>query len=154
MKRFMKIRSLMLTLFLLLGALPAAATERPFALNGSGVAAFVTDGAGNIIGANPTGSGTATHLGSFTVAGTVTFTLDNGVLRSHGEAALIAANGDNLNVVLDGALDPNTGTDHGIFSIVGGTGRFDGASGSGDFVVTINPITGGFEITVVARINY
>lgn len=154
MKRFTKTRSIMLTIFLLLGAIPAAAVERPFALNGAGVATLITDESGNLIGAIPTGSGTATHLGLWTVAGNVTYTPDNGVLRSSGEATLTAANGDKLEFEIDGVLDPNTATDQGVFRFVGGTGRFEGASGSADFVVTINPLTGGFELTVVGRINF
>jgi hypothetical protein len=156
MKRTFNRRSVLLTVVLLLGALPVAATERPFALNGSGVAAFITDGAGNIIGANVTGSGTATHLGSWTTSGTVNYAPpdENGKIPSSGEATIIAANGDKLNVVLQGLFDPATGTDQGIFSFVGGTGRFAGASGSADFVVTVNPNTGGFELVMVGRINY
>ena len=154
MKRLLNRRTIMLTIILLLGAIPVAAVERPFALNGSGVTAFITDDAGNIIGANVTGSGTATHLGSWTIVGSVTFTPDNGVLRSHPVATATAANGDKLEMVGDGALDPATGTDHGIFRFVGGTGRFAGASGSADFVVTINPITGGLEETSVGSINF
>ena len=154
MKRLLNRHSIMLTIVLLLGAIPVAAVERPFALNGSGVAAFITDDAGNIIGANVTASGTATHLGRWTTVGTVTFTPDNGVLRSHAEVTLTAANGDKLESVLDGALDPATGTDHGILRFVGGTGRFQGASGSCDFVVTLNPLTGGFEFTSVGSINF
>ena len=154
MKRLLNRRTMMITIVLLLGAIPVAAVERPFALNGSGVAAFITDGAGNIIGANVTGSGTATHLGSWTLVGSVTFTPDNGVLRSHPVATVTAANGDKLEMVGDGALDPAAGTDHGIFHFAGGTGRFAGASGSADFVVTINPITGGFEVTSVGSINF
>jgi hypothetical protein len=154
MKRFIRIRSIMLTIVLLLGAIPVAATERPFALNGNGVATFITDEAGNIIGGNVTASGTATHLGSWTTSGRVTFTPDNGVLRSSAEATLTAANGDKLEAVLEGTLDPATFTDHGILRFVGGTGQFQGASGSTDFVVTINPVTGGFELTAVGSINY
>ena len=63
MKRFTKIRTLMPIIFLLLGTIPASAVERAFALNGTGVVTLVTDGSGNLIGAIPTGSGTATHLG-------------------------------------------------------------------------------------------
>ena len=154
MNRFTKIRSIMLTLFLLLGSIPASAAERPFALNGSGVAPFILDEAGNIIGANATGSGTGTHLGSWTTSGIVTFTPDNGVLRSRAEISIISANGDKLDVVLEGALNTSTGTDQGVMSIVGGTGRFEGASGSANFVVIVNPVTGGFDITAVGRINY
>jgi hypothetical protein len=44
--------------------------------------------------------------------------------------------------------------DQGVFYFVGGTGRFEGASGSANFVVSINPITGGFDLTVVGKIDY
>src|SRR5262245_906590 len=102
MKGFTKIGTLMATLFLLLGTISASAVERPFALNGTGVATRVTDGSGHLIGAIPTGSGTATHLGQWTVAGNVSYTPDNsGVLRSSGEATLTAANGDKLIVQID-----------------------------------------------------
>ena len=154
MKRFTKIRALMLTLFLLLGTIPASAVERPFALNGNGVATLITDESGNLTGAIATGSGTATHLGQWTVNGNVKYTPDNGVLRSSGEATLTAANGDKLQVQIDGILDPIAAVDQGVFYFVGGTGRFDGASGSANFVVTINPLTGGFELTIVGKINY
>ena len=170
MKRFIKIRSLMLTIVLLLGTLPVAANNRilpddpqperplalkPFALNGKGLATFITDEAGNVVGASTTASGTATHLGSWTAVGTVRFTPDeNGVVRSSGAATIIAANGDKLEVEVEGVLDPNTGMDQGTFHFVGGTGRFAGASGSANSVVTLNPLTGGFELTLVGKINY
>lgn len=155
MKPFTKIHTLMLTLFLLLGTIPVSAVERPFALNGAGVATLITDESGHLIGAIPTGSGTATHLGQWTVAGAVKYTPDeNGVLHSSGEATLTAANGDKLNFQIDGILDPVAAVDQGIFRFVGGTGRFAGASGDANFHVSINPVTGGFELTVVGKINY
>jgi hypothetical protein len=156
MKRTFNRRSVMLTVVLLLGAIPVAATERPFSLNGSGVASFITDGAGHIIGANVTGSGTATHLGSWTTSGTVNYAPpdENGKIPSSGEATIIAADGDKLNAVLQGSFDPATGTDHGVFRFVGGTGRFAAASGSANFVVTVNPRTGGFELVMVGTIDY
>lgn len=154
MKRFTKTRTLMLTLLLLLGTIPASAVERPFALNGVGVATLITDESGNVIGAIPTGSGTATHLGQWTTTGTVKYIPDNGVLRSSGEATLTAANGDKLQFLIDGIFDPIAGVDQGVFRFVGGTGRFEGASGELNFVVTLNPLTGGFELTAVGTINY
>ena len=154
MKRFTKIRTMMLMLFLLLGTIPASAVERPFALNGTGVATLITDESGNLIGAIPTGSGTATHLGQWTVSGTVKYTPVNGVLKSSGEATLTAANGDKLQIQIDGILDPIAAVDQGVFHFVGGTGRFEQVSGSANFVVKINPLTGGFELTVVGKINY
>lgn len=155
MKHFTKIRTLMLTLLLLLGTIPALAVERPFALHGSGVANLITDPSGIPIGAEATGSGTATHLGQWTVIGNPKYTLDsNGVFHSSGPATLTAANGDKLQVEINGILDPVAGVDQGVFYFVGGTGRFEGASGSANFVVNINPLTGGFDLTVVGRIDY
>ena len=154
MKRFTKIRTLMPILFLLLGTIPVSAVERPFALKGAGVATPITDESGNLIGAIPTGSGTATHLGQWTVTGKVNYTPDNGVLRSSGEGTLTAANGDKLQFQIDGILDPVASVDQGVFRFVGGTGRFEGASGTANFVVHINPLNGGFELTAVGKIDY
>lgn len=154
MKRFSKIHTLMLSLFMLLATIPVSAVERPFALSGTGVAPLIVDGSGNLIGATPTGSGTATHLGQWTVSGNVHYTPVNGVLKSSGDATITAANGDKLQIQIDGILDPVAAVDQGVFHIVGGTGRFEGATGEADFVVAINPLTGGFELTVVGKINY
>jgi hypothetical protein len=157
MKRSLNIRILALAISLLLGSLPVVAAERPFALNGNGASTFITDGAGNIIGANVTVSGTATHLGMFTAVGTVQFTPDPnnpGRILSSGTAIFTASNGDKLRFALNGALDLATGVDMGVFRFVGGTGRFDGAGGAGDFVVELNPATGAFKFTAVGRINY
>jgi hypothetical protein len=157
MKRNLSIRLLALTISLLLSLLPVQAAERPFAFDGSGTATFITDGAGNVIGANITASGTATHLGLWTAAGTVHFTPDPnnpGRLLSSAALAFIAANGDKLQIMLNGNLDPAAGFDMGVTQFVGGTGRFAGASGSGQFVVQINPFTGAFKTTAVARINF
>lgn len=155
MKHIMNIRTLMLALIMILGAIPTFAVERPFALKGAGVAPLITDGDGHVIGATPTGSGTATYLGQWTVAGNVHYTPDsNGVLHSSGDATLTAANGDKVQIQIEGILDPVAGMDQGIFHIVGGTGRFEGATGDANFVVTINPLTGGFDLTVVGKINF
>jgi hypothetical protein len=154
MKHFTKIRTLMFTLFLLLGTIPVSAVERPFALKGSGVATLITDEAGHPIGAIPTGSGTATYLGQWTVSGNVRYTPVDGVLKSSGEATLTASNGDKLNLQIDGTLDPAAFVDQGVFHFAGGTGRFENASGDANFVVSINPLTGGFDLTLVGKINY
>jgi len=154
MKRFMKIHTLTLVVFLLLGTIQVSATERPFALSGTGVATLIIDGSGNLIGVTPTGSGTATHLGQWTVTGNVQYTPVNGVLKSSGNATLTAANGDKLQVHIEGILDPVAAVDQGVFSFVGGTGRFEGATGETNFVVSINPLTGGFDLTIVGKINF
>jgi hypothetical protein len=155
MKRFTKIRTLLPVLFLLLGTIPVSAVERPFALSGSGVATLILNEQGIPIGAIPTGSGTATHLGQWTVTGKVNYTPDaNGVLHSSGDATIVSSNGDKLQVQIEGILDPVAGMDQGVFHIVGGTGRFENATGEANFVVQINPVTGGFDLTLVGKINY
>ena len=155
MKSFTKIRTLLVTLMLLAATIPVSAIERPIALQGAGVATLITDEAGNPTGAIATGSGTATHLGQWTVTGNVKYTPDsNGVLHSSGEAAITAANGDKLRFQIDGVLDPIAGVDQGVFYFAGGTGRFEGATGSANFVVNINPVTGGFDLTLVGKVNY
>jgi len=67
---------------------------------------------------------------------------------------LTAANGDKLQFQIDGILDPIAAVDQGVFHFMGGTGRSAGASGDANFVVTINPVTGGFELTLVGKIDY
>lgn len=155
MKRITKIRTLILTLFMLLATIPASAVQRPFALSGSGTATLIVNEQGLPTGSVATGSGTATHLGQWTVTGNPQYTPDaQGVLHSSGEATLVAANGDKLFIQIDGVLDPVAGVDQGTFYFLGGTGRFEGASGSAQFVVNINPVTSGFDLTVVGKIDY
>lgn len=133
---------------LLLGSLPAAAIERPFSLTGAGT---LTDG---IINA----SGRATHLGLFTETGELSLIPDPNnptLILASGPVTFTAANGDALEGRLeDGVLDVTTGIATGVFRFSGGTGRFAGASGTGDFVVIQNLVTGAFEVTAVGTLDY
>ena len=147
-----------------MGTLPVAAVERPFALNGTGAATFITDGAGNPIAADVTSSSTATHLGLSTTVGRVNYSPANdpdhpGRLLSSGTGTITAANGDTILIEFNGVLDPPapgsvTAIDKPLFRFVGGTGRFVGASGKADAVVVVNLLTGAFEITMVGNIDY
>src|ERR1051325_2226917 len=109
MKRSLLMKFLVLTLTLLVGSLAVTATERPFSLNGTGIAVPILDGNGNVVGAEPTGSGNATHLGMFTNTGHVDFTPDASnptILHPSGGGVFTAANGDKLNfVIITGALE-------------------------------------------------
>jgi hypothetical protein len=161
MKRILNLTVFALAAFLLLGTLPVMAIERPFALNGTGVATFLTDAAGNPIGANVTSSSMATHLGLCTTVGTISFSPDPdhpGRLLSSGTGTMTAANGDKVQLEFNGSLEPTPGsptaTDKPVFRFVGGTGRFAGAHGSANAVVVINLLTGAFEITMVGDIDY
>ena len=151
------IRFVALTISLLLSFLPVQAAERPFAFDGSGAATFIMDTAGNVTAANVTASGTATHLGLWTASGTVKFAPDPnnpGRLLSSAQLAFVAANGDQLQVKLNGDLDPAAGFDKGVVQFVGGTGRFAAASGFGEFVVELNTATGAFKTTMVGNLNF
>jgi hypothetical protein len=50
-------------------------------------------------------------------------------------------------------LDTNTGIATRVFIFIGGTGRFEDASGSADFVVMQDP-SGPFEVTATGSIDY
>ena len=164
MKRILNSTLIALVAFLLLGSLPVLAIDRPFALNGKGFATFITDGAGNVIGADVTSSSNATHLGLCATVGRVNYTPANdpehpGRLLSSGTGTITAANGDTIQIEFNGVLDPptpgsSTAIDRPVFYFVGGTGRFVGASGKADAVVVVNLLTGAFEITMVGNIDY
>ena len=158
MKRFVKVRSLILVFALLLGSISVSAAERPYAANGNGLATFITDGAGNVVGATVVVSGNATHLGLFTGTGTLQFLPDaNDPNISHpaGEVTYVASNGDRLPTVIeDGRMDLRTGIATGYMVFQSGTGRFEGASGRAAIVVEQNFVTGAYTFTMVGNINY
>ena len=158
MKRFVTVKTLILAFALFLGTIPVSATERPYAGNGNGIATFITDNAGNVVGATVTVSGNATHLGLFTGTGTIQFLPDaNDPNISHpaGEVTYVAANGDRLPTVIDnGRMDLRTGIATGDMVFQSGTGRFEGASGRAAIVVEQNFVTGAYTFTLVGNVNY
>jgi hypothetical protein len=158
MKSFVTVRSLILVFALMLGIIPVSATERPFASNGNGIATFIKDGAGNVVGATVTLSGNGAHLGLFTGTGTIQFLPDaNDPNISHpaGEVTYTAANGDRLPTVIEnGRMDLRTGIATGDMVFQSGTGRFEGASGRAAIVVEQNFVTGAYTFTMVGNINY
>jgi hypothetical protein len=158
MKSSRSIKFLVLTFTLLIGSLAVTATERPFSLTGKGIAIPIIDGNGNIVGAEPTGSGNATHLGLFTNTGRVSFTPDPTnptILHPSGGGVFTAADGDKLNfVIVTGDLDLTTGIGTGEFDFTGGTGRFVNATGRTSGVIQQNVITGAYELTLVGNIDY
>ena len=121
MKRFVTVRSFILVFALLLGMIPVSATERPFASNGNGVAAFITDGAGNVVGANLTLSGHGTHLGLFTGTGKIQFVPDANdpnIVHVPGEITLYSfqrrSSSDSYREWSDGPSNWNRDRRHGV----------------------------------------
>ena len=158
MKRLVTVKTLNLVFALLLGLIPVSATERPFASSGNGVASFITDGAGNVVGANLMLSGNGTHLGLFTGTGRIQFVPDANdpnIVIVPGEITYVASNGDRLPTIIEnGRMDLRTGIATGDMVFQSGTGRFEGASGKAAIVVEQNFITGAYTFTLVGNINY
>jgi hypothetical protein len=79
------------------------------------------------------GEGQATHLGRFTVSADVAVVVATGIPQ--GTWTLTAANGDMLFLAMGGhGIDATHG--FGAFTVVGGTGRFQGATGSYEQIIT------------------
>jgi len=156
MKRFITIKSLILAL--LLAIIPVSATERPFASSGNGVASFIIDGGGNVVGANLMLSGHGTHLGAFSGAGKIDFVPDPNdpnIVIVPGEITYVASNGDRLPTVIEnGRMDLRTGIATGDMVFQSGTGRFEGVSGKAAIVVEQNFVTGAYTFTMVGNINF
>jgi len=156
MKRFITATSLILAL--LLAIIPVSATERPFASSGNGVASFIIDGGGNVVGANLMLSGHGTHLGAFSGAGKIDFVPDPNdpnIVIVPGEITYVASNGDRLPTVIEnGRMDLRTGIATGDMVFQSGTGRFEGVSGKAAIVVEQNFVTGAYTFTMVGNINY
>ncbi len=51
MKRFVTLKTLILVFAMLLAIIPVGAAERPYAASGNGLATFITDASGNVVGA-------------------------------------------------------------------------------------------------------
>ena len=86
-----------------------------------------------IVSVNVNATGNASQLGSFAVA--IPHTVNIGTRTATGEYLFVAANGDTLTATFEGASMP-TAADPTVLAIVehatitGGTGRFEGATGS------------------------
>lgn len=78
------------------------------------------------------GIGNATHLGLFTTQSSYTDIYDAGgnLIGTEGHDIFSAADGSELYMDWSAVLNPDY-TEDGTFEFSGGTGRFEGASGSG-----------------------
>lgn len=117
-------------------SVPATAGEQvPFKGQSSGVVKTVGfDPVAGIVYVHGEGTGTATHLGYFTVTGDVQIHLPApGIVL--GTYTLTAANGDKIFLTMGGrGIDSTHGL--GNFLVIGGTGRFQGATGNYQQIIT------------------
>ena len=130
-----------------------------FALPGRAAAQVVphfSSGVAHFTGPNDfVGEGHATHLGRYTEVGHVSFKPSGtpGLLTVTGDIVYTAANGDELHATVFGKLDPATGAINARLTYVGGTGRFDDATGSSVLVGQLDP-SGAISVAVVGTIEY
>jgi hypothetical protein len=119
------------------GIATVAAKAVPFKGRSSGVVTTLGPPVGGVVKTRVEGQGQATHLGRFTLIGDVDLDVVTGL--PEGTWTLTAANGDKLFLEMDGhGIDPLHG--FGAFTVVGGTGRFEGATGYYEQIITF-----GFE---------
>lgn len=123
----------------------AAAVERPHASHGT--AQFTPTGF--------VGAGLATHLGRYTEVGGITFGEPTGPtsVAVTAWAVYTAADGDRLCARFFGELDFQTGAINATVTYVGGSGRFDGASGSATLTGQLLP-DGTISVSVQGTIDY
>ena len=125
---------------------PAQAGERP----------HVSHGTAQFVNANDfVGAGKATHLGHYNEVGSAQFspTADPTVFRVDGWSIYTAANGDQLFASLTGQLNASTGVITATVTYVGGTGRFNDASGSAKLTGHILP-DGTIAVAVKGTIDF
>ena len=124
----------------------AEAGERPH--NSRGTAQFVN--ANDFVGV-----GKATHLGHYNEIGSAQFspTADPTVFQIDAWSIYTAANGDQLFAVFTGTLNGLTGNITATVTYLGGTGRFDDASGSAVLSGQLLP-GGSIEVAVKGTIDY
>lgn len=125
---------------------PVQAEDRP----------YVSRGTAHFVSANDfVGAGTATHLGHYDEVGSAQFspTADPTVFQIDAWTIYTAANGDELYAIHTGYLNGLTGAITTTITYVGGTGRFDDASGSATLSGQILP-SGTITVTVQGTIDY
>ena len=132
----------------LLGVCVAFAAAAAAAGAGSGVpfkgkdtfGAAVIGGSGSVIETADSGSGTATHLGRFTMVAGETVDLV-AMTVTNGRFTLTAASGDTISGTYSGTVQPGLTGYLVSGPITGGTGRFAGATGTIVFDGTVDAAT-------------
>ena len=137
--------ALLLAILLMGTTLAAASARKPLPLKGSIEAVETYQVNGPTMFVTATGTGEATHLGRYTVSYEVEVDLPTGT-GTGLSAQYVAANGDTLFAEGSGQAtptdDPTVFVVVETFTITGGTGRFDGATGNFTEERRVNIVTG------------
>ena len=156
-----KLLAAVLAAFTLIGAATAGKPMVPFKGQSSGVVRTVGfDPELGVVSVHGEGQGEATHLGRFTATADVSIYVLTPNFVVIGNWTYVTANGDKLfaHGIGSAGADPLHGV--GSFTITGGTGRFKGASGSFQQIITfaflgstvqVNPYT---EVLFNGTISY
>lgn len=146
MRRFVAILGVVAILAFVAGPVMASGDEhRPFKGTAQGYGMVVPDAACPAFGGLRsvfTQTGYATHLGKIVMDND--HCTPSGPWVDGGEMTIIAANGDEVSITYTAGPVPQVGEDPMRFDVpiefvvVGGTGRFEGASGGGHMTVTIS----------------
>lgn len=137
--------ALLLAILLMGTTLAAASARKPLPLKGSIEAVETYQVNGPTMFVTATGTGEATHLGHYTVSYEVEVDLPTGS-GTGLSAQYVAANGDTLFAEGSGQAtptdDPTVFVVVETFTITGGTGRLDGATGNFTEERRVNIVTG------------
>jgi hypothetical protein len=150
-----------LSLFVFSLALTAPVAGRPVPFKGAWTGVTVSADLTNfpVVAVVSTGTGELTHLGRYEMTSPHTSHVFTG--ETIGDQLFTAANGDTLTAFCEGFPQPQPdGTVVGGLAceITGGTGRFEGASGSYEFFLVASPLPDGSgfatEATITGEISY
>jgi hypothetical protein len=149
-----------LAVVLVLGMSPAVFAVSPVPFEGSGSGTF-SDTSSNTVAL--TGSGHYTHLGltTITATSTITGTSACGGFTATEQDTYAGANGDAVYLTVHEVFCSTSASNvfllSGTFTVTGGTGRFEGASGSGTIQATatfLAATSGSFSGTTAGTIAY
>jgi hypothetical protein len=138
-----KLLAAVLAAFTLIGTATAGKPMVPFKGQSKGVVTTVGfDPDLGVVTTHSEGQGEATHLGRFTVTGDVSIYVFTPTGIAIGDWTYVTASGDKLfaHMIGSGGADQFHGI--GTFTITGGTGRFRGASGTYQQIITFDAVPG------------
>jgi len=156
-----KLLATILAAFTVIGTAYAGKPLVPFKGQSTGVVTTVGfDPVLGVVSTRAEGQGEATHLGHFTVTNEVSIYVFTPTGVAIGNWTYVTANGDKLFVHMVGSGGPDPLHGVGTFTITGGTGRFTGASGSYQQIITFasnpaeTPVVGYSDVLYNGNISY